>query len=162
MLSATDDIRRRVHGDQSVPHLVVAFARRKSLVSLGNRSTRPGARWSHTALWDWQRKVFSEALMFEGVVDTPQDEWFDRYSETMLLAVPCPCPLEGLMFSQAQTGKGYDYLGALGVPWRRPWQDPTRWYCSEKEAAALAAAGRPLFRDAERGIHPHDLWRVAL
>lgn len=157
-----DLIRSKVVGDQSGPHLVVAFARRRNVLSFGNRSTRPGARWSHTALWDPERQVFNEALMFEGVVQTADWQWADHYSETMLIAVACPRPRDGLQFAREQVGKPYDYLGALGVPWRRPWQDPGRWYCSEKEAATLAAAGRPLFRDADKGIHPHDLWRVCL
>lgn len=156
-----DLIRCGVAGDIAVPHLVIAFARRKSLRSFGNRATRIGGRWSHTALWDPARSVFNEALMFEGVVETAQSVWFDRYSATELVAVPCPDPEAGLRFAREQVGKGYDYLGALGVPWRRNWQDPALWYCAEKEAAALAAAGRQVFRDPEHGGHPHDLWRVA-
>lgn len=157
-----DLIRSRVLGRQDVPHLVIAFARRRGVLPFLNRATRPGGHWSHTALWDSHRRVFNEALMFEGVVETRQEAWFDRYSETQMIAVPCPNPLAGLMFAQAQIGKGYDYLGALGVPWRRDWQDPERWYCSELDAMVLAAAGRPVFRDPHKGGHPHDLWRVCL
>ena len=52
--------------------------------------------------------------------------------------------------------------GAAGAPWRRPGPDGDRGYGGEGDAAVLAAAGRPLFRDAEFGVHPHDLYRVAM
>lgn len=156
------DYSARILGNVAEPHLVVAFARRRHAFSFVTRATRAGGRWSHTALFDPAREVFHEALMFAGVVETPASQWFGNYSETCLIAVSCPRPSDGWAFAHAQTGKGYDYWGAASVPWRRPWQDPDRWYCSEKDAAVLAAAGRPLFRDAEFGVHPHDLYRVAM
>lgn len=151
--------RNLILGDTSVPHIVIAFAVRHSPVSIINRSTRPGARWTHTATWDRERGVFNEAKLFRGVVETPEGEWFDHYARTELLAVEVIDPAAGLAYAQAQVGKRYDYMGAASVPFRASWQDDRRWYCCEKELAVLTAAGRQVLRDPERGFHPHDLWR---
>lgn len=156
----TRDIRSLVRGDQSRPHLVVAFARRHGLAPFLTRSARPGGKWGHTAFWDEQRKVFNEALMFKGVVETPQDKWFDRYSSFDLVAVPCPAPHKGVEFARGTLGCGYDYSGAWSVLYRGDWQNSNRWYCSERETMLLQNAEQRLFAAPGSGIHPHDLWRV--
>lgn len=153
------DIRARVLGDQSRPHLVVGFCRRHGL-GLLTRGARPGGRWGHTALWDEERSCFSEALMFKGVVETPHEHWFSKWSAVELVAVPVPDPGAGIRFARSTLGHGYDYLGAFSVPFRDDWQDPSRWYCSERDTMAIQAAGVTLFYDPVRGIHPHDLWRA--
>ncbi len=159
----TRDIRSLVRGDQSRPHLVVAFARRRGVAPFLTRSARPGGKCGHTALWDEAEGEFNEALMFKGVVGTPQDEWFPRYSWVDLIAVPCPHPERGLAYARAHKERRtpYDYEGALSVPWRADWQNEDRMYCSEKETLELMHAGLTLFADPQRGIHPHDFYRVA-
>lgn len=154
------DIRAKVRGDQSRPHLVVAFARRHGIAPFLTRAARPGGKWGHTALWDEERRAFNEALVFKGVVETPQEQWFSRYSAHDLIAVPCPQPRKGVEFARAAVGCGYDYRGAWSVLYRGDWQDGHRLYCSEKENLSLMAAELRLFADHQRGIHPHDLWRV--
>lgn len=156
----TRDIRSLVRGDQSRPHLVAAFARRRGIAPFLTRAARPGGKWGHTALWDEDRGVFNEALVFEGVVETPPEKWLTRYSSFDLVAVPCPNPSAGLAFARGVVGSGYDYRGAWSVLYRGDWRDGGRLYCSEKENLALMAAGLTLFADHQRGIHPHDLWRV--
>lgn len=157
-----DDIRALVRGDQSRPHLVTAFARRHGIAPFITRSARPGGRWGHTATWDEDRQAFNESLLFKGVVETPEEAWFEHYSAFDLVAVPCPRPDLGLAYARrhAQQRTGYDYSGAASVAFREDWQDNGRLYCSEKETRILMAAGLALFADPERGIHPHDLWRV--
>lgn len=156
----TRDIRSRVLGDQRCPHLVVAFARRR--VPFMKNNPRPGAVWGHTALWDEEKGVFNEALMFKGVVETPQNEWFENWSTTQLIAVPCPKPDRGLSWARghAAVNTPYDYRGAWSVLPRGDWQDQNRLYCSEKETLALVEAELVLFADPMRGVHPHELWRV--
>ncbi len=154
-----EPIRSQVVGDQSCPHLVIGFTRRHGL-GLITRYTRPGGRWGHTALWDEERGVFNEALMFKGVVETPQHEWFGKWSAVELVAVPVPDPQAGIEFARSTLGAGYDYWGAWSVPWREEWQADHRWYCSERDTMAIHTAGEILFYDPKRGIHPHDLWRA--
>jgi hypothetical protein len=153
------DVRQRVIGDQTRPHLVIGFCRRHGL-GLVTRYSRFGSRWGHTALWDEERGVFNEALMFKGVIETPQRKWFDRWSEVELVAVPVPDPKAGIEFARSTVGKGYDYWGAWSVPFRGDWQSDHRWYCSERDTMAVHRSGSILFYDPKRGIHPHDLWRA--
>ena len=148
-----------VLGNQAAPHMVFAVARRHNLGSIVTRAVDPGARWGHTAFFDQERGVMIEALLFKGVVETDVDEWLDHYPSYKLFAVNVPRPELGTEWQRAQVGKGYDYLGATSVPWRTSWQDPDRWYCSEKDAYSLIVAGREWVRDPQRGIHPHDFWR---
>lgn len=157
------DIRSRVRGDQTRPHLVVAFARRHGVAPFLTRAARPGGRWGHTALWDETRGVFNEALVFDGVVETPQEKWFETYSAHDLIAVPCRDPQRGIDWAREQAATPntlYDYRGAWSVLYRGDWQDGHRLYCTEHEIQALARGGLNLFADPTRGTHPHDLWRV--
>jgi len=45
------------------------------------------------------------------------------------------------VFAAAQIGKHYDYFGTLAFPFRPPWNDKGRWFCSELTAACLHEAG---------------------
>lgn len=154
------EIRSLVQGDQTRPHLVIGFARRH-WAGLFTRWSRPGGKWGHTALWDEERGVFNEALMFEGTVETPQHKWFGKWSAFELIAVPVPDPQAGVRWAREHVGTPYDYRGAYAAWLRGDWQDDRRLYCSEKETLALMAAGWHPFRDAPRyGVHPHDLYRV--
>lgn len=150
-------------GDLSKPHMVFAVSRRHSLGSVITRSVDPGARWGHSAFWDQERNVMNEALMFKGVVETPFEEWFKKYSAWQFFAVNVPNPEDGVMFQRkhAALKTPYDYQGATSVPWRTSWQDESRLYCSEKDTLSVHRAGRILCRDPQRGIHPHDFWRFA-
>jgi len=150
-----------VSGCTARRHLVFAVARRHTPASFVTRSTRPGARWGHTAFFDAERGVLNEALMFKGVVETPLAEWLRTYSAYEFFSVGVPDPAAGVRFARSRLGLGYDYWGATSVPWRASWQDDERDYCSEKDTLIVHAAGRPLFKDPKRGIHPHDFFRVA-
>lgn len=100
-----------------------------------------GALWHHCGVLDYERKVVIEALMFRGVVPTPLDEWIDRYPRVAFRKFEVPEAERGLAFARRQVGKGYDYKGAAGVPFRADWQDDERWYCHELLEAALKQAG---------------------
>jgi hypothetical protein len=63
-------------------------------------------------------------------------------------------------WTKAQIGKGYDYAGALGVPFRSHWQDDSCWHCGELIEAALAAGGRMRWRDTKAAISPQESWDV--
>lgn len=150
-----------VVGNQAVPHMVFAVARRHSFGSFFTRAVDPGARWGHTAFFDQSNNTMVEALLFKGVVATPVEQWLKTYPSFTFFAVHVPNPQAGTEWQRAQLGKGYDYLGATSVPFRASWQDEDRWYCSEKEAMSVIKAGRPWIADPQRGIHPHDFWRFA-
>lgn len=147
--------------DDSREQMVFAVARRHNLGSIVTRSVDPGARWGHTAFFDRERGVMNEALLFKGVVETDIEEWLDHYPSFQFFAVDVKDARAGTDWQREQLGKGYDYLGATSVPGRNSWQDPHRWYCSEKDGYSLIVAGRNWIRDPQRGIHPHDFFRFA-
>ena len=63
-------------------------------------------------------------------------------------------------FGCAQIGKGYDWLGAVGLPLLRSgdWQSDYRWWCSEHNFAMLGAGKTWLLDPTEQSwISPNDL-----
>ena len=156
----------RILGNTRPPHLVFAVCRRTNLPSFLTRVMTSGALWSHSALYDAERGVMNEALLFKGVVETPVYEWLARYPSCEFFAVPVLDPAAGLAWRRSILGQGYDYLGALHVPWRGDWQAEGRWYCSEADTVTCLQAGLQLFADHDRaikarGVSPHEFWRVA-
>lgn len=141
-----------------MPHITAAFSRRTNLPSFVTRFLTGGARWSHCAIVDGGHMI--EALMLKGVVSTPAGQWASKYPSYDLVQIECPNPDAALTFARDQIGKGYDYLGAIGVPWRAPWHDPRRWYCSELLEAALSVGGRRRWRLEARGVSPMESWLV--
>lgn len=57
-----------------------------------------------------------------------------------------------------QIGKPYDYFGTLAFPFRPPWNDAGRWFCSELTAAALHEAGIIQVPIKTCRISPADLY----
>lgn len=144
----------------SGPSLKVVFSRRTSLPSFLTRFFTGGARWSHCGIVDDAQGVVIEALMFKGVVMTPFATWMLRYPSSEHVDIACPAPEVALAWARQQVGKGYDYLGAFGTPWRSPWHVESRWYCSELVEAALANGGRLRWRLQKRGVTPMESWMV--
>jgi hypothetical protein len=64
-------------------------------------------------------------------------------------------------FLEAQLGKDYDWMALIALPFRRKWQAPHKWFCSELAAKAVQFSGRKLNRLPEWRATPRDLW-VAL
>jgi hypothetical protein len=167
-----------IHGETRLPHLVFAVSRRTNLPSFLTRLFTSGALWSHSAMYDVERGVMNEAVMYRGsllkpwtlrrggMVETPVYEWVDRYPSFEFFAVPCPDPAAGIAWRRSILGQGYDFKGALCVPWRGDWQAEGQWYCSEADTVTLLKAKLQLFVDHDRlikarGVSPHDLWRTA-
>lgn len=72
-----------------------------------------------------------------------------------------PDPDALLAAARTQLGKPYDVFGALGVGFRRNWQETDRWFCSELIAYAFQESGHPLFRpESLYRISPEDLWTL--
>jgi hypothetical protein len=58
-----------------------------------------------------------------------------------------PNQAAGRAFLEAQLGKGYDYIGVLGlaIDPSRNWNDDTNWFCYELSGGCLKASGLDLF-----------------
>jgi hypothetical protein len=65
-----------------------------------------------------------------------------------------------LRFAEEQVGKGYDWLGAIGIPltYSEDWSDDSCWWCSDLAFAIVLAGGTRLFDpDVMRRVRPIDL-----
>ena len=93
-----------------------------------------------------------EARGGHGVIITPRDEFYGRYTEVVEMWMPVVDKQAAMEFWRAQLGKEYDLGMAFGWLLRKHhWQDPEKWSCSE-----LLAAPAGIFSDAER-ITPQDI-----
>jgi hypothetical protein len=140
--------------------VIAAFSRKSTVASFITRVFTGASRWSHCGIVDTSRDVVIEALMFKGVVETPLDEWKSRRHTFEFVEIACPDPHAAIRFARVQLGESYDYLGALGAPFRAPWGRNGRWYCSELLESALAVAGRRRWRLDRRGVSPAESYMV--
>lgn len=55
-----------------------------------------------------------------------------------------------ILFAEKQVGKGYDWAGAVGIPftYSEDWSDGSRWWCSDLVFAIVLAGGTRLFDPA--------------
>lgn len=70
-----------------------------------------------------------------------------------------------IAFAEAQAGKGYDWPGAIGIPftYSTEWSDDSKWWCSDLVFAILLAGGTRLYDPAVmKRIRPIDLQMVDL
>lgn len=66
-------------------------------------------------------------------------------------------------FAEAQCSKGYDWIGAAGIPftYSESWSDDSKWWCSELVFAILLDGGVRLYDpDVMKRIRPIDLHMV--
>ena len=76
------------------------------------------------------------------------------------MQVPVPDLDAAIAFAEAQAGKGYDWLGAIGIPftYSEDWSDDAKWWCSDLVFAIVLAGGERLFDpDVMRRVRPIDL-----
>lgn len=65
---------------------------------------------------------------------------------------------EAVWWAAMQAGARYDWSAIYGMPFRRDWHDPRKWFCSELWAAAFEYAGEPLLRATHLDrVTPRDL-----
>lgn len=117
-------------------------------------------RFNHCMMFD-EGRVW-EAVCWHGVRNVEQEVSMHgvKIYQDMELVVP---NIEAMReFLRSVEGDGYDWAGAIGIPFLRSdnWQDPGRWWCSELLIAALHAGGLDIiaFSELERGT-PNDLFQ---
>ncbi|MGH8073653.1 MAG: YiiX/YebB-like N1pC/P60 family cysteine hydrolase [Lysobacter sp.] len=114
------------------------------------------SRWSHCAIVDADEVV--EATAMHGVQCRPLAALLAESSEYEIVEFPARDPAKVIAAARAQIGAGYDWLGVLGIGFRRRWQGADTWFCSELVAHAFHAAGEPLVRVDAWRITPRDLY----
>jgi len=68
-----------------------------------------------------------------------------------------------IAFAEAQVGKGYDWPGAVGIPftYSTEWSDDSKWWCSDLVFAIVLAGGVRLLDPVEtKRVRPIDLQMV--
>lgn len=131
------------------------FTRKHSLGTIVLR-TFLWSKWSHCAVIDGDEVI--EAVMGKGVIVRPLAELVKEASLYEIVEVPCPYPEEVITQARKEVGKSYDWLGILGIGFRRRWQNKDSWFCSELVAHAFHQAGWPIMRAAHYRITPRDLY----
>lgn len=67
-------------------------------------------------------------------------------------------PMQVIYAALGEIGKPYDYTGILGFGFRRNWQDPDSWFCSEFISSSLHRGGMKIFSEEAHRISPRDLF----
>lgn len=92
----------------------------------------------------------------------PLAEVLAAHSARAFVDLPCRYRAAAVAAARSQEGKGYDLTASFGIPLRRDWQEPDKWFCSELVAWSFAQGGSPLFRpDAVHRVAPQHLWVLA-
>jgi hypothetical protein len=80
-----------------------------------------------------------------------------RYQD---MAIQVPDIEAAIAFGEAQDGKPYDFLGAIGIPFLKSddWHDDSKWWCSEHNFALVVAGGVTMLDPDEKNrVTPNDL-----
>lgn len=112
--------------------LKVIFGRSNTLSSWAIR-TFTWSRWSHCGVI-LDNKVY-EATVKNGVSVSTLDDFKARYTETIIVELPCEDGWEERLNSQL--GTKYDWLAVINFVFRRNWKDDKKWFCSEYVAYVL-------------------------
>lgn len=123
------------------------------------------SNWTHCGIIDSSDEgdFVIEASPSKGVQRIPLEDYTDKSSEFIILLIPVKNSQRVIDCAKTQIGKPYDWLGVIGIGFRRHWQNTGRWFCSELIAWAFEEAGEPLFIFKTWRITPRDVaipnWR---
>ena len=138
----------------------ILFTRRRAVGSLLIRAVTWSA-FSHVEIVIQDQVI--GANMLGGVSTTPLKERLELASYAAMVEMPCADPEKVFAAAISQLGKGYDYLGLLGIlAHSDELQTPNKFFCSEFVAWAFKEAGCPIFRPELTGrITPQMLWMIS-
>lgn len=128
---------------------------------LGSRLLRAVlfSEWSHCGIVMESGRTVIEASAKYGVVETPIEK-FTRYGEWAIQDCPVPDEAAAHAEARAQLGKGYDWLGLLGLALTREWHNPQDWFCSELVQHCKVTGGLHDLRYDKWRVTPRDLWNL--
>jgi hypothetical protein len=101
-----------------------------------------------------------EASMSHGCRAGTMDELMEGVAVYRDMPVWVPDIDAAQAFAEAQAGKGYDWPGAVGIPftYSEDWSDDSCWWCSDLAFAIVLAGGtRLLDPDVMKRARPIDL-----
>lgn len=122
--------------------ITLRFVTCRDLVSAGIRAAEYGFWASHTEALMPDGRLLG-AHYDGGVQARPRDYDQGQFSREQYVELPAAPEVTDHFhaFLQAQLGKPYDLEAIIAFVARRDWQQPDSWFCSELQAAALAASG---------------------
>jgi len=98
-----------------------------------------------------------DSTLEHGVRVGEKDKFKEQYSVVDVFNVEGVNSISVSNFLRRQLGKEYDWSALVALPFRKDWQHPERWFCSELVAAALSYGGwSDLIFPAYR-VTPRDL-----
>lgn len=106
------------------------------------------------------RGLAYEATMMHGVRVLSVDDAMMGVAYYQDMEIEIPDIESAIEFGELQHGKGYDYMGAFGIPFMAStdWCDWSKWWCSELVFAQLGAGGLWLLDPEEqKRVTPNDL-----
>jgi hypothetical protein len=87
----------------------------------------------------------------EGVVRRHWTEGHKKGTKITIYKVACTKFQQDKFYAlmQEKIGKKYDFLGVIGFPFRKIWESPNRWFCSEAVYHSALLAGILLFKNIQ-------------
>ena len=139
----------------------ILFSRRPTASSMLLRAFL-WSEWSHCAVQVGDRVY--EATAKHGVVEHTLAQHLEGTDRYHCIDVPLTQPqiMQLEVWAKSQIGKGYDWFGALGIAFRRNWEEDDCWFCSEYVAWLFQRVGRPLVNKPGWRITPPDLAQIVL
>lgn len=146
---------------QAHKHVRIWFSRRPTVSSALLRAFL-WSEWSHCAVQIGE-EVY-EATAKYGVVCRSLREHLEGTDRRHYMDVRLTADQVEVMalLGATQLGKGYDWFGALGIAFRRNWEEDDLWFCSEFVAWLFQMSGRPLVNKPGWRITPPDLAQIVL
>ena len=104
-------------------------------------------RYSHVALISPDGSEVIEASGMgqpKGVRAMSMEVWASRHPGFVLRKIEHPFPDTVWQIASSQIGKSYDWFFLWGFLFRRDWQDPEKWVCSELIIDSCTKAGHSI------------------
>jgi len=115
--------------------------------------------WSH-CLIIIDDKAY-EATMSDGCRIVPIDVAMQGVKYYQDMYIPIPDIDKAKCWGIDQKGKGYDFMGVLGIPFlmSEDWADWSKWWCSEFCFMQISAGGIDLLdKSVQKRVTPQDLY----
>ncbi len=119
------------------------------------------SQWSHIALVLPDGRI-RESVLQGGVRTASFESLADRSRKYVLLRIPVK-NAQAVYDMALSVDAPYDLLGAVGLGFRRNWQESDKFWCSEYLAYIFEQTGNGLFRpEAMHRITPEHFWMLPL
>jgi hypothetical protein len=112
--------------------------------------------YSHVDFYDQEAGILIGAIPLKGVVARPAEKVFRDSSKVAIYEVDVDSEVVSSIIRR-EIGKSYDWSAIFGFLFKRDWEKPDRWECSELVSYCVLKAGKVLFNERLNRITPRDL-----